>query len=226
MDLQKIDNSQKFSSLYLVEQINIFREQEGNSVMLVHSDFLKKIRVEFEEEIGMGKISDTPYIHPQNGQEYKMFELDYEQSLQILMSENKTVRKRVVEVLKKQQEQINSLKIHSYQIEDPIARAEAWIQEQKEKIALAESNKQLETKVDNLSTAFMYESNWLSILKVSMHNKVSEKVFDWRKLKQASDKMGYEVKKMQSRRFKYQNLYHIDTFRVCYPQYNYNFENN
>ena len=74
----------------------------------------------------------------------------------------------------------------SYQIEDPIARAEAWIQEQKEKIALAKSNKQLETKVDNLSTAFMYESNWLSILKVSMHNKVSEKVFDWRKLKQAS----------------------------------------
>jgi len=72
----------------------------------------------------------------------------------------------------------------------------------------------------------MYESNWLSILKVSMHNKVSEKVFDWRKLKQASDKMGYEVKKMQSRRFKYQNLYHIDTFRVCYPQYNYNFKEN
>lgn len=102
----------------------------------------------------------------------------------------------------------------------------ALVATEEEKQLLLESNKQLETKVDNLSTAFMYESNWLSILKVSMHNKVSEKVFDWRKLKQASDKMGYEVKKMQSRRFKYQNLYHIDTFRVCYPQYNYNFENN
>lgn len=102
----------------------------------------------------------------------------------------------------------------------------ALVASEEEKQLLLESNKQLETKVDNLSTAFMYESNWLSILKVSMHNKVSEKEFDWRKLKQASDKMGYEVKKMQSRRFKYQNLYHIDTFRVCYPQYNYNFENN
>ena len=102
----------------------------------------------------------------------------------------------------------------------------ALVATEEEKQLLLESNKKLETKVDNLSTAFMYESNWLSILKVSMHNKVSEKVFDWRKLKQASDKMGYEVKKMQSRRFKYQNLYHIDTFRVCYPQYNYNFENN
>ena len=102
----------------------------------------------------------------------------------------------------------------------------ALVASEEEKQLLLESNKQLEIKVDNLSTAFMYESNWLSILKVSMHNKVSEKVFDWRKLKQASDKMGYEVKKMQSRRFKYQNLYHIDTFRVCYPQYNYNFENN
>jgi len=102
----------------------------------------------------------------------------------------------------------------------------ALVATEEEKQLLLESNKQLETKVDNLSTAFMNESNWLSILKVSMHNKVSEKVFDWRKLKQASDKMGYEVKKMQSRRFKYQNLYHIDTFRVCYPQYNYNFENN
>jgi len=102
----------------------------------------------------------------------------------------------------------------------------ALVATEEEKQLLLESNKQLETKVDNLSTAFMYESNWLSILKVSMHNKVSEKVFDWRKLKQASDKMGYEVKKMQSRRFKYQNLYHIDTFRVCYPQYNYNFKEN
>lgn len=60
------------TSLDLKKQINLFRGQEGNRTQLKHSDLLKVIRDEFEEEIGMGKISYTLYKHPQNGQEYPM----------------------------------------------------------------------------------------------------------------------------------------------------------
>jgi phage anti-repressor protein len=112
---------------------------------------------------------------------------------------------------------LKEIALASYQIEDPIERAKAWIKEHEEK-------RLLERKVENLSVAFNIESQWLSILKVSLHNKVNEKTFDWRLLKKESQRLGFEVKKMPSRRFEYQNIYHKDVFRGCYPQFDYNFE--
>lgn len=64
---------EKITSLELLKQINLFRGQDGNRAQLKHSDLLKVIRDEFEEEMGMGKISYTPYKHPQNGQEYSTY---------------------------------------------------------------------------------------------------------------------------------------------------------
>lgn len=61
---------EKITSLELLKQINLFRGQEGNRTQLKHSDLLKVIRDEFEEEMGLGKISYTLYKHHQNGQEY------------------------------------------------------------------------------------------------------------------------------------------------------------
>ena len=54
----------KITSLELLEQINIFRKQENRND-LAHYDLLKIIRDEFEEEMGIGKISETHYTHPQ-----------------------------------------------------------------------------------------------------------------------------------------------------------------
>ena len=45
------------TSLELVEEINMFRNQEGGRATLEHSDLLKVIRNEFEEEIDEGIIS-------------------------------------------------------------------------------------------------------------------------------------------------------------------------
>lgn len=55
---------EKITSLELLKQINLFRGQEGNRAQLKHSDLLKVIRDEFEEEMGMGKISYTPLQTP------------------------------------------------------------------------------------------------------------------------------------------------------------------
>lgn len=109
MDLQQINSEKLFTSKYLVEQINLFRKEEGNGVEVEHSDLLKKIQKEFDEEIGQGKISPTSYLDASNRQS-KCYELNFEQSLQILMSESKTVRKRCVDVMKEQQKQIEELK--------------------------------------------------------------------------------------------------------------------
>lgn len=89
------------TSLDLKKQINLFRGQEGNRTQLKHSDLLKVIRDEFEEKIGMGKISYTLYKHPQNGQEYPMFELTLSQAKQVLVRESKFVRKAVISYIEK-----------------------------------------------------------------------------------------------------------------------------
>lgn len=89
-------------------------------------------------------------------------------------------------------------------------------------IAAEEEKERLCLQVDNLSTALDCLLEWVSIIKVAQHNKVSEKVFAWQKLKQTSLEMGFQIKKAQSPRFAFQNLYHINVFKRCYPQYNYN----
>lgn len=86
---------------------------------------------------------------------------------------------------------------------------------EKENIQLRQTNGNLRTALDSLN-------NWSSIIRVAKHNGVSENCFNWRRLKQASKKLGYEVKKAPSPRFDYQNLYHLNAFKMEYPSYDYN----
>lgn len=101
----------------------------------------------------------------------------------------------------------------------PMSKLEAA----RELVKALEANERHIVHIDNLSSAFMHQSNWLSILKVAKFNELNEKHFNWRKLKETGKKLGFEIKKMPSRRFEYQNLYHIDVFKVAYPTLNYNF---
>ena len=80
----------------------------------------------------------------------------------------------------------------------------------------------LEAKTENLNTVLDNLLEWVSILKVAKFNNVHEKKFNWRNLKSKSSELGYMVKKAESPRYGFQNLYHIDVFRACYPEYNYN----
>jgi phage regulator Rha-like protein len=85
-----------------------------------------------------------------------------------------------------------------------------------------EEKEQLLLQVDNLSTALDSLVEWVSIIKVATKNKIKETVFDWRQLKRKSKEMGYAIKRAESARFEYQNLYHVNIFKACYPQFNYN----
>lgn len=91
----------------------------------------------------------------------------------------------------------------------------ALAQAEEEKEMLLIQNENLNTVLDNLL-------EWVSIIKVCEHNKVKETMFNWRKLKSKSNELGYQIKRAESPRFGYMNLYHINAFRACYPQFDYN----
>ena len=86
---------ESLTSLEIVREINCFREQEKNRSVLKHSDLLKIIRDEFEEEINEGLISSVKYKDAK-GEERPMFELTFNQSKQVLIRESKFVRKAVI----------------------------------------------------------------------------------------------------------------------------------
>lgn len=89
----------KMTSLELVEQINIFRKEDGKSE-LGHNDLLKVIRDEFEEEISLGIISQSDYRN-ERGQTYPKFDLTTSQAKQVLVRESKLVRKSVIAYIEK-----------------------------------------------------------------------------------------------------------------------------
>jgi Rha family phage regulatory protein len=93
-------------------------------------------------------------------------------------------------------------------------------------VAAEEEKEQLALQCDNLNTVLDNLLEWVSIIKVAQHNKVSETVFNWRFLKAKSQELGYQIKKAESPRYGFQNLYHIVVFKACYPQYRYDRKEN
>ena len=92
MNLVKKDT---LTSLELLEQINLFRKEEGKDNELLHKNLLALIRDEFEEEIGQLKIQPTSYKDQWN-REQPMFVLTLSQAKQVLVRESKYVRKHVI----------------------------------------------------------------------------------------------------------------------------------
>ena len=91
-------------SLELLEQINLFRNQEGNKAKLRHDTLLDIIRDEFEEEISLQKILESTYMN--RGKKYPMFTLTLSQARQILVRESKFVRRAVINFIDRIEEEI------------------------------------------------------------------------------------------------------------------------
>lgn len=100
---QGVTTKKTITSLELVEQINLFRKEEGKDVELQHKSMLAIIRDEFEEEIGQQKILPTSYKDQWN-REQPMFELTIAQGKQVLLRESKFVRRHVVAWLERFEE--------------------------------------------------------------------------------------------------------------------------
>lgn len=107
-----VKNKKTLSSLELLEQINLFRQEEykekfknntlteaeakrGKFVELEHKDLLKVIRDEFSEEINERKISLVEY-KDKKGEKRPMFLLTLNQAKQVLLRESKYVRRAII----------------------------------------------------------------------------------------------------------------------------------
>lgn len=144
MEIMNIPDKKTISTLELVKQINFFRKQEGNRAELQHYDLLKIIRDEFEEEIGVGKISASSYRNSQN-KEQPMYQLTHSQSKQVLMRESKYVRKAMIYYIEELEKAINK----------PLSVQEMMIltlqeqQKQGERLNIIENKVENEIRIDH-----------------------------------------------------------------------------
>lgn len=105
--MNKLINKDNITTLELLKQINIFREQEGNRAELQHYDLLKVVRDEFSEEIDDGKISSISYKDSMN-REKPMYILTLNQAKQILVRESKFVRKAMIHYIEELEKQLQN----------------------------------------------------------------------------------------------------------------------
>lgn len=90
----------EITSLELLNQINIFRKQEGNRTDLRHDTLRDIIRDEFEEEILSQKILEKS-ISSNGGRPTKIFLLTFNQAKQVLVRESKFVRRAIIQYIEK-----------------------------------------------------------------------------------------------------------------------------
>lgn len=162
------------------------------------------------KKMGLAEISAGVYSHPSTGsQSHREFLLTKIQTFDLMTGYNIELRikinRRWAELESKQTKQL------------PVNYKDALIAlvseiEKTEQLQIA--NESLNTKLDNLL-------EWVSILKVAQHNGVKETKFNWRVLKAKSEELDFMVKRAESPRFGYQNIYHVNVFKACYPFYDY-----
>ena len=121
----EILNKSTITSLELLNQINIFRKEEGTKVTN-HKDLLIIIETEFTDinrkrveggvcpktvasitqQLKEECIEISSYIHPQNKQEYPLYILGTAQAKQCLLKESKVVRKAVIKYIDELEKQL------------------------------------------------------------------------------------------------------------------------
>ena len=97
--MKVLANKETVTSLELLEQINIFRKQEGKS-KLEHYDLKKIIRKELSKDFNAGKISCIKETDSR-GREQDLYILTFSQGKRVLLRESPTVRQAVIEYIDK-----------------------------------------------------------------------------------------------------------------------------
>ncbi len=143
-ELEKVNEIKDvITSKELLEQINYFRSQQGIKTELAHSDLLKIVRDEFEEEINEGKFSLVEY-KDKKGEMRPMYNLTLSQAKQVLVRESKVVRKAVISYINKLEQALSQRQLPT----DYIAALEQLITTAKEKQALQIENNEMKPKAE------------------------------------------------------------------------------
>ena len=98
-DMEALANKETVTSRELLEQINIFRQQEGKR-KLGHNDLKKIIRKELEKDFNAGNISHIKQ-KDSRGREQEIYILTFSPGKRVLLRESPTVRQAVIEYIDK-----------------------------------------------------------------------------------------------------------------------------
>lgn len=104
--MNEVMNKDSITSLELLEQINIFRKQEGKTSQK-HCNLIRSIEDEFCEEITELKIESSQY-KDKSGKMNKMYVLTLPQAKQVLVRESKFVRKAVIHYIEELEKMLQS----------------------------------------------------------------------------------------------------------------------
>jgi hypothetical protein F3_00847 len=105
--MEKLANRENITSLELLEQINMFREQEGKPKMK-HKTLLDIIRKELYKEINEQKLLPISYTDTKNRKK-PMYTLTFSQGKRVLLRESPTVRQAVIEYIDRLEKEVKKL---------------------------------------------------------------------------------------------------------------------
>lgn len=84
-------------------------------------------------------------------------------------------------------------------------------------IGLLKKYKEEKQAKERLQVELDQSKEWYTIKRVAQLNGISWKNFSWRKLKEASADLGYEVKKIFDANYGNVNVYHVKVWKRVYP---------
>ena len=152
-----MNNKFNMNHIELCELINKLRVEEGNRNELDKSNLLKKIDKEVKAMKSLGLDTDVNFYvseyKDKSGKKNKTYLMNRDGILQIAASESVYVRAKIIEYINALENKLKQRE--SYMIDDPVERALAWAEEEKERRRLKlenqevkEENKQLKNEID------------------------------------------------------------------------------
>lgn len=142
----------------------VFKKEHRNVIRDIETQ-LEKLKEAGEGNWGVLNFERAQYQHPQNKQFYTKYLLTEEAFTLVAMSyvtpEAMKFKVRFIEEFKKMKNKLQVLNKPSYMIEDPIKRAEKWIEEQKEKQTIQKQLEQQKPLVNFAETCMASDKSLL-----------------------------------------------------------------
>ena len=121
-----------------------------------HKNVIQSIENLTAENPAIKNMFEKSVYTNERNREYPMYYINRDGFTLLAMGftgkEALTFKLNYIEAFNEMEKLLKKEKLHSYLIEDPIARAEQWIVEQKEKLALEETINEYKPKVDYYNT--------------------------------------------------------------------------
>ena len=159
----QLTKKESMTSLELLKEINIFREKSGERAELRHDTLLNIIRAEFEEEISSQELLESNYYS--RGKEFPMFILTFGQAKQVLLRENKDVRKAVIQYIENLEKKLKETLPQLTEMEMIVKIANSQIAMDKKFI-------EMDNKIDSVINTVTLESGKQRIIQLRVSKKV------------------------------------------------------